>query len=125
MISCMKSCTISCCEQDCVVLLAPYPNNLSTRSGTGATAASSTSLKVNIWMWRYGWGRSRMVSIAEAKRMRRERLSESRRAAETRKRRSEVAAVPQRGLPRATAGGSWTAASSGKRPRAFRVITSL
>ena len=45
--------------------------------------------EVNIWMWRYGRGRPRMVSIAEAERIRAERLSESRtRAAETRKRRS-------------------------------------
>ncbi len=34
--------------------------------------------EVNIWMWRYGWGRPRMVSIAEAERMRSERLRESR-----------------------------------------------
>ncbi len=48
----------------------------------------------NIWMWRYGLGRSRMVSIAEAERMRSERLSESRlRAAEMRKCRSEAAAA--------------------------------
>ena len=48
--------------------------------------------EVNIWMWRYGRGRSRMVSIAEAERIRSERLRESRlRAAETRKRRSEAA----------------------------------
>ena len=45
-------------------------------------------------MWCYGRGRSRMVSIAEAERIRAERLSESRpRAAETRKRRSEAAAA--------------------------------
>ena len=45
-------------------------------------------------MWRYGRGRARMVSIAEAERIRAERLSESRiRAAETRKRRSEAAAA--------------------------------
>ena len=50
--------------------------------------------EVNIWMWRYGRGRPRMVSIAEAERIRAERLSESRtRAAETRKRRSEAAAA--------------------------------
>ncbi len=50
--------------------------------------------EVNIWMWRYGRGRPRMVSIADAKRIRAERLSESRtRAAETRKRRSEAAAA--------------------------------
>ena len=50
--------------------------------------------EVNIWMWRYGRGLSRMVSIAEAERIRAERLSESRtRAAETRKRRSEAAAA--------------------------------
>jgi hypothetical protein len=48
--------------------------------------------EVNIWMWRYGRGRPRMVSIAEAERIRSERVSESRiRAAETRKRRSEEA----------------------------------
>ncbi len=34
--------------------------------------------EVNIWMWRYGRGRPRMVSIAEAERIRRERISESR-----------------------------------------------
>jgi hypothetical protein len=50
--------------------------------------------EVNIWMWRYGRGRPRMVSIAEAERIRSERVSESRiRAAETRKRRSEAAAA--------------------------------
>ena len=49
---------------------------------------------MNIWMWRYGRGHSRMVSIAEAERIRAERLSESRtRAAETRKRHSEAAAA--------------------------------
>jgi hypothetical protein len=55
--------------------------------------------EVNIWMWRYGWGRPRMVSIAEAERIRAERLSESRtRAAETRKRRSVARwPLPQRG----------------------------
>ena len=45
-------------------------------------------------MWRYGRGRPRVVSIAEAERVRSERVSESRiRAAdsETRKRRSEEA----------------------------------
>ena len=48
--------------------------------------------EVNIWMWHYG--RPRMVSIAEAERIRAERLSESRtRAAETRMRRSEAAAA--------------------------------
>ena len=50
--------------------------------------------EVNIWMWRYGRGRPRMVSIAEAERIRSERVSESRiRAAETRKRHSEAAAA--------------------------------
>ncbi len=34
--------------------------------------------EVNIWMWRYGRGRARMVSIAEAERIRSERLRESR-----------------------------------------------
>ena len=48
--------------------------------------------EVNMWMWRYGRCRPRMVSIADAERIRAERLSESRtRAAETRKRRSEAA----------------------------------
>ena len=43
-------------------------------------------------MWRYGRGRPRVVSIAEAERIRSERVSESRiRAAETRKLRSEEA----------------------------------
>ncbi len=50
--------------------------------------------EVNIWIWRYGRGLPRMVSIAEAERIRAERLSESRtRAAETRKRRSVAAAA--------------------------------
>ncbi len=50
--------------------------------------------EVNIWMWRYGRGRPRMISIAEAERIRAERLSESRtRVAETRKRSSEAAAA--------------------------------
>ena len=50
--------------------------------------------EVNIWMWRYGRGRPRMVSIAEAERIRSERVSESRtRAAETSKRRREAAAA--------------------------------
>jgi hypothetical protein len=50
--------------------------------------------EVNIWMWRYCRGRARMVSIAEAERIRAERLSESMtRAAETRKRRIEAAAA--------------------------------
>jgi hypothetical protein len=47
--------------------------------------------KVNIWTWCYCLGRSlaRMVSIAEAERIRREHISESRiRAGETRKRHS-------------------------------------
>ncbi len=45
--------------------------------------------EVKIWMWRYGRGRPRMVSIAEAERIGRERISENRTsAAETRKRRS-------------------------------------
>ena len=50
--------------------------------------------EVNIWMWRYGRGHPRMVSIAEAERIRRERISESRiKAGETRKRHSEAAAA--------------------------------
>jgi hypothetical protein len=51
---------------------------------------------VNTRMWRYHYdrGRPRMVSINEAKRIRRERVSESRiRGAETRKRHSEAAAA--------------------------------
>jgi hypothetical protein len=48
----------------------------------------------DFWMWRYGQGRPQMVSIAEAERIRAERLSESRtRAAETRKRRNEATAA--------------------------------
>ncbi len=48
--------------------------------------------EVNIWMWRCGRDHPRMVSITEAERIRRERISESRtRAGETRKRRSEAA----------------------------------
>ena len=55
---------------------------------------SSRLYEVNIRMWRYGRGRPRMVSIAEAEKIRAERLSESRiRAAETRKRSSEAAAA--------------------------------
>ncbi len=47
---------------------------------------------MNLWTWRYGRGRPRVVPIAEAERIRSERVSESRiRAAETRKRRSEEA----------------------------------
>jgi hypothetical protein len=34
--------------------------------------------EVNIWMWRYGRGRPRMVSIAEAERIRSDRVLESR-----------------------------------------------
>jgi hypothetical protein len=50
--------------------------------------------EVNNWMWRYCWGRSRMVSIAEAERIRRKRISQSRiRAAENRKRHSEAASA--------------------------------
>ena len=49
---------------------------------------SSRLYEVNIWMWRYGRGLSRMVSIAEAERIRIERVSESR----------------QRRLPKAAAG---------------------
>ena len=52
--------------------------------------------EVNIcqWIWRYCQSRPRMVCIAEAERIRAERLSESRtRAAETRKRRSVAAAA--------------------------------
>jgi hypothetical protein len=59
-----------------------------------ARGNGSRLYEVNIWMWRYGRGRPRMVSIAEAERIRAERLSESRtRAAETRKRRSVAAAA--------------------------------
>jgi hypothetical protein len=48
----------------------------------------------HIWMWQYGRGSPRMVSIAEAERIRREHISESRtRAGETSKRRSEAAAA--------------------------------
>ncbi len=48
--------------------------------------------EVNIWMWRPQ--AVSMVSIAEAEKIRAERLSESRiRAAKTRKRRSEAAAA--------------------------------
>ena len=50
--------------------------------------------EVNIWMWLYGRGHPRMVSIAEAERIRRKRISKSRiKAGETRKRRSEAAAA--------------------------------
>ncbi len=49
---------------------------------------------MNILMWRYGRGHPRMVSIAEAERIRRERISKSStRAGETRKRHSEAAAA--------------------------------
>ncbi len=47
--------------------------------------------EVNIWMWCCSRGYPQMVSIAEAERIRRERISESRtKAGETRKRRSEA-----------------------------------
>ncbi len=50
--------------------------------------------EVNIWMWRNCRGRPRMLSIAEAERIKCERISESRiRAGETRKRHSEAAAA--------------------------------
>jgi hypothetical protein len=77
---------------------------LSIKVGTKATTHTTGSWRsldrgngsrlyeVNIWTWRYGRGRHRMVSIAEAERIRSERVSESRiRAAETRKQRSEYA----------------------------------
>ncbi len=35
----------------------------------------SRPYKVSIWIWRYGRGSSRMVSIVEAERIRRERIS--------------------------------------------------
>ena len=59
--------------------------------------------EVNIWMWRYGRGRSRMVSIAEAERIRSERLSESRLG---RQRRGSITARQrqQLGLPKAVVG---------------------
>jgi len=80
----------------------PYRFKDDWRIGLGDASADtqrdrgngSRLYEVNIWMWRYGRGRSSMVSIAEAERIRAERLSESRtRAAETRKRRSEAAAA--------------------------------
>ena len=50
--------------------------------------------EVNIWMWRYCRGSPRMVSIADAERIRSERVSESRtRATESSKRRREDAAA--------------------------------
>jgi hypothetical protein len=53
---------------------------------------SSRLYEVKNWTWRYCRGRPRMVSIAEAERIRSERVSESRiRAAETRKWHSEQA----------------------------------
>jgi hypothetical protein len=56
---------------------------------------SSRLYEVNIWMWHYG-GHPRMVSIAEAERIRAERLSKSRtRVTETRKRRNETTAALQ------------------------------
>ena len=56
-------------------------------------------------MWRYGRGHPRMVSSAEAERIRRKRISESRiRAAETRKRRSEAAAAAGRGAAEDSSG---------------------
>ncbi len=148
---------ISCCGQDCVVLLAPYPNNPNQVDSFNVTtdfdlqgdglvwyarpqlffnctlshrhqgalvqcipcfirgnshptirhsfkddwrlrlgsASADTQLdqgngsrlyKVNIWMWHYCLGRPRMVSITEAERIWRERISKSRtRASETRK----------------------------------------
>ena len=50
--------------------------------------------EVNIWMWRYGRGSPRMLSIAEAERIRAERLREIRvGVADTKRRRSEDAAA--------------------------------
>ncbi len=87
---------ISCCAQDCMVLLAPYPNNLNPVETfniktdfdlQGRFGLAGGLYEVNIWMWHYGRGRPGIFSIAEAERIRRERISESRtRAAETRKR---------------------------------------
>ena len=78
----------------------PYRFKDDRRIGNGSADTQrdrgngSRLFEVNIWMWHYGRGSSRMVSIAEAERIRAERLSESRtRAAETRKRRSEAAAA--------------------------------
>jgi hypothetical protein len=60
---------------------------------------SSRLYELNIWTWRYGRGHPRMVSIAEAERIRSERISESRiRAAETR---NSAANRPGLGLPAA------------------------
>ncbi len=65
--------------------------------------------EVNIWMWHCCQGRPRTVSLAEADRIRAERLSESRiRAAETRKRRSEAAAAA--GAAEGGGGADWTLA---------------
>ncbi len=51
----------------------------------------------DFWMWRYGRGRPQMVSIAEAERIRAERLSESRTSLRPgRKCRSEAAAAAGR-----------------------------
>ena len=76
---------------------APWPTFLGAPPSFRASSAATVSppfYEVNIWMWRYGRGRTRMVSIAEAERIRAERLSESRlRGTETRKHSSEAAAA--------------------------------
>jgi hypothetical protein len=78
------------------------PHSFKDNRGLGSASADtqrdrgngSRLYEVNISMWRYGRGHPRMVSIAEAERIRRERISEIRiKAAETRKRRSEAAAA--------------------------------
>jgi hypothetical protein len=60
----------------CLYICPPVPGgHADTQRDRGN---SSRLYKVNIWMWCYGRGRPQMVSIAEAERIRAERLSESR-----------------------------------------------
>ena len=62
------------------------PHSFKDDQGLGSASAdtqwdrgnSSRLYEVNIWMWHYCRGHPRMVSIAEAERIRRERISESR-----------------------------------------------
>ncbi len=55
------------------------PHLGNTAAGTQRDRGNGSRLyEVNIWMWRYGLGRARKVSIAEAERIRAQRLSESR-----------------------------------------------
>ena len=56
-----------------------HPRLRSASANTQRDRGNGSRLyEVNIWMWRYGRGHPLMVSIAEAERIRRERISESR-----------------------------------------------